>query len=187
MISGRAFLLISSFVLSASWLGNPAGSQDKKPSPEAPPDLVKQLVRDSTETKACLDKHEGAVESIGLTLEEIDLDGDGTPEYILRVTSDPDDCGLCGVVKCPQWVYRKSEDGYRLLLGKNEADFSTLKTRTKGYLDIQNEKPSRNNTFDIEIYKWDGKSYVLTQCGEREIVGSRGEEPIYKTRYHPCK
>jgi hypothetical protein len=187
MIPGRAFLLVTSVVLSTSWLGNQAGSQDKKPSTEAPPDLVKQLVKDSADTKACLDKHEGAVASIGLAIEELDLDGDGKPEYILRVTSDPDDCGLCGAVKCPQWIYLKSEDGYRLLLGKNEADFSTLKTRTKGYLDIQNEVPSRNNTFYIEIYKWDGKSYALTQCGEREIVGSRGEEPIYKTRYYRCK
>lgn len=67
---------------------------------------------------------------------------------------------LCGAKQCSGWLYRKTTEGYELLLEAHVGDIVLRRAVTNGYRDVGiqymggfNYPPSE------EIYKFDGRRY----------------------------
>jgi hypothetical protein len=70
-----------------------------------PEDLAKKILADDAKLEFCLREQSKSVELRSLlVLETVDLNGDKTPEYIVR-TDVHNNC-LCGNRSCSGWIYR---------------------------------------------------------------------------------
>ncbi|MGI8542882.1 MAG: hypothetical protein ACR2MD_05310 [Aridibacter sp.] len=94
----------------------------------------------------------------------IDLNGDGVSEYIIHGI-------LCGSVNCQVWIYRKTKNGYsQIPFEESVTSLKTLKTKTKGYFDIQIEGHASAAESEIRIYKFNGSGYKISECFSKEYV-----------------
>ena len=91
-----------------------AFAQNREPSKEVRSKLFRQVLADFSELRECVEKEEGGVRAAeeGATVEEVDLNRDGIPEYEVGLSSP---CA-CGMVNCSIYVYRQSRAGSELIL-----------------------------------------------------------------------
>jgi hypothetical protein len=95
------------------------------------------------------------------------LDDDKQPEYV--VSGNGSCCG--GARRCNQWIYQKTQKGYRKIFGGREGlqgDIDILKTRTNGYRDIRSSMYSGDTTFQ-DISKYNGRSYKVVKKSLKSI------------------
>lgn len=153
------------------------GAQKREASKEVRSKLFQQLMTD-TDLRSCFVQEDGGVlaAELGTTVEEVDLNRDGVPEYEISLSSG---CA-CGTVNCAIYLYRQSRGGYELILDAASGyGLDVLKTSSNGYLDVL--VTARNNvaTTSEATYKFDGKQYRETSA--RLVNPETGEnKPAYR-------
>jgi hypothetical protein len=169
-----AVLLLFACVHSAS----PRSVPQKEPSKEIRSKLFKQVLADYSETRECIEKEEGGVRAAeeGMTVEEVDVNRDGVPEYEVGLSSP---C-VCGMVNCSIYLYRQSVGGYELILdGAAGLGLELLKTSTNGHADLRVDARDTAATQSRTIYKFDGKQY--RESGATVVNPQTGEsKPAYR-------
>lgn len=156
-----------------------AFAQNREASKEVRSKLFKQIMATFGELRECVEKEEGGVRAAeeNTTVEEVDLNRDGVPEYEVGLSSPCD----CGMVNCSIYVYRQSRAGYELILdGASGFGLEVLKTSTNGYADVRVEARDNAATRSDTTYKFDGKQYresstrlVNPQTGESKPASRR--------------
>jgi hypothetical protein len=94
---------------------------------------------------------------------------------------------LCGAQNCGFWIYRKTGNGYELLLkGIASVKVRAANTVAKGYRDIVSETHASANEIIVRNYRYDGRAYQLQRCVNRAYYDDNGKftkEPNYR----PCE
>ena len=174
VLVGISFVLLSGLAVSAT-----PGAQKREASKEVRSKLFKQVLADFGELRECVEKEEGGVRAAeeGTTVEEVDLNRDGVPEYEVGLSSP---CA-CGMVNCSIYVYRQSRGGYELILdGAAGFGLEVLKTSSKGYADVRVEARDNAATRSDTTYKFDGKQY--RESDTRLVNPETGESKQASTR-----
>lgn len=119
--------------------------------------IVQQLVSDRGITADCVREAGGASKVV--SIKPLDLNRDGKPEFIVSGESG---CAF-GANSPYGWVYRKTANGYEVLLdaGPN-IGISRKKTQTKGYYDLAVDTMgnfSTNWKAQTTTYKFNGTRY----------------------------
>lgn len=156
-----------------------AFAQNREASKEVRSKLFRQVLADFSELRECVEKEEGGVRAAeeGATVEEVDLNRDGIPEYEVGLSSP---CA-CGMVNCSIYVYRQSRAGYELILdGAAGFGLEVLKTSSNGYADVRIEARDNAATRADTTYKFDGKQY--RESGTRLVNPETGESKQASTR-----
>ena len=149
-----------------------AFAQNREASKEVRAALFKQVLAEFGELRECIQQEQGGARAAeeGTTVEEVDLNRDGVPEYEVGLSSP---CA-CGMVNCSIYVYRQSRSGYELILdGTAGFGLEVLKTSSNGYADVRIEARDTAATRSETTYKFDGKQY--RESGSRIIHGETGE------------
>ena len=155
-----------------------SGAQKREASNEVRSKLFKQVMTDVEDLRSCIDQDEGGARAAEekTTVEEVDLNRDGVPEYEVGISGG---CA-CGTVNCAIYLYRQTPRGYELILdGAFGYGLDVLKTSTNGYADVL--VTARNNaaTASEATYKFDGKQYHETSA--RLVNPETGEsKPAYR-------
>ena len=131
----------------------------KRRTVEVPKEIVQQLINDKELKELIKLRPGGSAEN--LVAEPIDLNDDGKPELEVHGIGS----GICGAANCVTWIYRKTANGYQMLL---DADIiqrvEPQKTFTKGYRDIITSMHGSAWDSDLTLYKFDGKQYRRMGC-----------------------
>ena len=157
-----AMLLISAAIISAQ---SPRGKVQSKPVRETAASIQKallgQLASDGEITGKCTERFQNA--SGGISLKAVDLNGDGKPEYLLRLSDDMQ--SKCfGETKATVWCYGKAATGeYVRLLSADTTDrtiddFSAKKTVHRGYADLELDM-TQGLFLESVVYRFDGARY----------------------------
>ena len=119
--------------------------------------LFQQLLDDYAELRDCLKTEEGGIGAArdSMTAEEVDLNGDGIPEFELQLTGT---CS-CGAHNCSIWVYRGAGQTYESILDGSGLGLEVLKTSSNGYADLRINAHDTAATESRTRYKFDGKQY----------------------------
>jgi hypothetical protein len=172
-----ALILTLVFVSSLTVVTAPR-AQKREASKEVRSKLFKQLLSDYTELRECVEKEEGGTRAAeeGTTVEEVDLNRDGVPEYEVG----PSSACACGMVNCSIYLYRQSAGGYESLLeGASGYGLDLLKTSSNGYADMSVTARDTAATASHTTYKFDGKQYRET--GSTIVHQGTGEsKPAYR-------
>jgi hypothetical protein len=153
-----ALVCASLLVVSGLAVEATPGKQHREASKEVRSRLFKQVIADFGELRECIAREEGGARTAeeGTTVEEVDLNRDGVPEYQVGLSSPCD----CGMVNCSIYVYRASRSGHELILdGTAGLGLEVLKTSTNGYADVRIEARDTAFTRSETTYKFDGKQY----------------------------
>jgi hypothetical protein len=142
---------------------NPASVTAQGALPPIPKKLVDLFFKDTcTPSLKCTDE-EVAIWRSRFNYEAHDLNGDGVPEFFLSIQHH-DWCGAGS--NCGNDVYMKVGGGYRVIL--SNVRLKVLKTRTKGFRDIESQfrmgvctRPDGKDGWEIIVtsYKFDGTNY----------------------------
>lgn len=131
------------------------------PKAEIPRDLVRQLIADINTNKnnVRLSQADLTILRRSLKHELHDLDGDGASEFFLFIEHS-DWCGAGS--NCSYWVYRKTEEGYSLLV--KDAVLRVQEIITNGFRDLASETPvgfcaENVQRLSVTPYKYDGAKY----------------------------
>ncbi len=89
-----------------------AAAQNREASKEVRSKLFKQVMADVGELRECVEQEEGGARAAeeGTTVEEVDLNRDGVPEYEVGLSGP---CA-CGMVNCSIYLYRQSPARLRI-------------------------------------------------------------------------
>jgi hypothetical protein len=148
-----SFVLVSGLVVHST-----PGAQNREASKEVKSKLFKQVLAEFGELRECVEKEEGGARAAeeGTTVEEVDLNRDGVPEYHMQLSSPCD----CGMVNCAIYVYRQNAGGYQLILDNASGlGLGIATTRTNGFVDLEIESRATAFTRLTTTYKFDGKQY----------------------------
>lgn len=147
-------------------------TQKREASKEIRAKLFKQLLAESNELRECMEQEEGGVRAAeeGTTVEEVDLNRDGVPEYEVGLSSP---CA-CGMVNCEIHVYRQTAGGYEVILDNASGlGLELLKTSSKGFADLRVDARNNAATYSVTTFKFDGKKY--RDVGTRVVHHETGE------------
>lgn len=92
----------------------------------------------------------------------IDVDGDGSNELAIRNYCAP-------VGNCQFWIFKKKENGYEIILPVKDNSVQTFKLRrskTNSLFDLETKSHGDAWSGGLDIYKFDGKEYKLSECYE---------------------
>lgn len=90
----------------------------------------------------------------------VDVNGDGKKELGIR-----NECAPVG--NCQFWLLKKGVRGYEVILKSLPGAVQTFKfknTKTNGYFDLETKDHADAWSGRIEIYKFNGKKYVVSEC-----------------------
>lgn len=131
-------------------------------------EVVQQLIRDRELTSDCVRREGGPSEIVGISF--TDLNSDGVPELIVGGTRS---CA-CAARRCYQWVYRRANTSYELLLSAGPVDEITpLRTATNGYRDLRVITPVGDSA-TIQTYRFDGRHYTNQRVSSSVGVARSG-------------
>jgi hypothetical protein len=166
--------LIVGIIISSTFLF-PTASQNV--TSQIPEQLVQQLIKDINTNKNNFHLSDGDLTVLrkNLRYELHDLNRDSKPEFFLYIDHS-DWCGAGG--NCSYWIYQKEDGGYKLLL--EDKELRVMRSLTKGYRDLVSRVPMGFCAVNVQrvwtsFYKYNGKSYQLSMCGDGCI-------PIKKSR-----
>ena len=121
-------------------------------------ELLAQLLKDRADLVECL-AQEGpgrkAEYLANVSVEAVELNGDGRPEYFVEPQGGCD----CGAHNCDLFVYRHVGGGYELMLEGNGVGLAAEKTFSNGYADISVEAQGSALTRFRTYYKFGGRGY----------------------------
>ena len=176
MISYRPIALVCISLLLQSIVT--PGAQKREASKEIRSKLFKQLLAEDRELRECIQQEEGGARTAeeSTTVEEVDLNRDGVPEYEVGPTSP---CA-CGMVNCSIYLYRQTPQGYESILeNASGMGIEFLKTSSNGYIDLRIDARNNAATYSSSTYKFDGKQYRETSS--RIVHHETGEsKPAYR-------
>jgi hypothetical protein len=153
-----ATLVCASLVFCLGLVTASPAAQQREASKEVRSKLFKQLLAENRELRECIEAEEGGALAAEekTTVEEVDLNRDGIPEYEVGLSSPCE----CGMVNCSIYVYRQVGRGYELILDDASGmGLELLKTSSKGYLDLRVDARNNAATYSTTKYKFDGKKY----------------------------
>lgn len=153
-----AALVCAAVMLSAGLVSRVPAVPQREASKEVRSKLFNQLLAENKELRECIEGEEGGVRAAeeGTTVEEVDLNRDGVPEYEVG----PSGPCTCGMVNCSIYLYRQSPRGYELILEDAAGlGIELLKTSSKGYADLRIDARNNAATYSRTTYKFDGKQY----------------------------
>ena len=132
-------------------------AQKREASKEVRSKLFKQVMAEYKDMRECIEQEEGGARTAeeGTTVEEVDLNRDGVPEYEVQLSSP---CA-CGMVNCMIFVYRQSPRGYESILESVGLGVELLKTSSHGYVDLRIEARDTAATRSEVTYKFNGRQY----------------------------
>ncbi len=144
---------------------------------EMPKDLIQKFTADINNNKNNFRLSATDLELLNKNLkyELHDLNGDGILEFFLFI----DHSNWCGAGNnCSYWVYRKTKEGYGLLV--EDKVLRVKETMTNGYRDLSSETPmgfcERNvQRVSVTPYKFDGERYQA-QRGKTECQAFTPQE-----------
>ena len=175
MISYRLIALVC---ISLLLLSGVTPAQKREASKEIRSKLFKQLLTEDRDLRECIQQEEGGAGKAeeGTTVEEVDLNRDGVPEYEVGPSSP---CA-CGMVNCSIYLYRQTPQGYESILeGASGMGIEYLKTLSNGYVDLRVDARNNAATYSSSTYKFDGKQYRETSS--RIVDSETGEsKPAYR-------
>lgn len=155
-----------------------SGAQKREASKEVRSKLFKQVMADVRDLRECVEQEQGGARTAeeGTTVEEVDLNRDGVPEYEVGLSSP---CA-CGMVNCSIYLYRQGPRGYEMILDEASGyGLEVLKTSSNGYLDVRVEARNNAATSSVSTYKFDGKQY--REANARIVQQETGEsKPAYR-------
>lgn len=156
----------------------PLAAQKREASKEVQSKLFKQVLAEYPDVRECIDKEEGGarVAEENATVEEVDLNRDGVPEYEVSLSGP---C-VCGMVNCSIYVYRQRAGGYESILeDASGLGIELLKTSSNGFTDLRIDARDTAATVSSTTYKYDGKQY--REAGTRLIQQETGEsKPAFR-------
>ena len=141
---------------------------------EVPKEIVLQLSHDE-DLKECFEERNGGAAK-NLRAEFIELNHDSTAELQVHGIGS---C-ICGANNCANWVYRKTGDGYQLILDAGSINhIEVKKTLTNGYRDLVTAVHQSAFSTGLAVYTFDGKEYRLKECFQRSYssTGRRQRPP----------
>ncbi|HYP26908.1 MAG TPA: hypothetical protein VE262_09335 [Blastocatellia bacterium] len=135
--------------------------------------IVQRLIKDETpdeQEQLIRDVEDRIAGMAGLfCAEAIDLDKDGRQDLLIRLYSS--DLPGCGTANCSVWAYRRTAEGYELLLeGWGVVPIIALKTSTNGHLDLKTVERLSGVKRNITVYKFDSRQYRARECISRTYV-----------------
>ena len=148
-------------------------------SMETPQDEQEKITRDA-------EKMKGGVAGL-FCAESVDLDRDGKADLLIHQADV--EGAFCGAHNCPVWVYRRTNDGYTMLLedtGGYLSPIEALKTSTNGYRDIRTMQQSSAVEHEITVFKFDGKKYRARVCTTEKYAGKRRGKDRFTYLTHKC-
>ena len=78
---------------------------------------------------------------------------------------------LCPDGNCSFWIFQKTSGGIALLLNDvGVHDFYFKSARTNGYLDIVISTHNAPFNYKLDVYRFDGTSYMLEECWDRSFA-----------------
>lgn len=108
----------------------------------------------------------------GMSVVKRDINGDRQPEYFVEIYSG----GICGALaNCPDWVYQKTGNEYRLLLRTFCRELKPEKTSTNKYRDLRSTGGDTAERDAFSIYKFNGNKYKAKSCFSR-IYAVKGKK-----------
>lgn len=141
--------------------------------------LLKQVLAEYPDVRECVEKEQGGTRTAeeNMSVEEMDLNGDGVMEYEVELSSPCD----CGMVNCSIYIYRQTPAGYESILkDASGLNLQRLKTSTRGYTDLRVDARDSAAAELQTFYKFDGTRYreassslVNKQTGERKPASRR--------------
>lgn len=153
-----------------------AASAVSQSRPQAPVNvkraILQQLLRDDEAVTKSIKNYSGGFDAAAkdMSVETIDLNHNGKPEFMVEGVLGG---MLCGASNCPSWIYRKTRDGYSLLLSESGSGISVERSSTNGYRDLRNSGHYSASETYVTIYKFDGHKYRARDCSIQEYVGKR--------------
>ena len=164
---------------------------------KVPQDLASQLLRQAFKSMETpqdeqdkitheAEKRKGGVASL-FCAEAVDLNRDGKQDLLIHQADV--EGAFCTSQNCPVWVYRRTNDGYKMLLeatGGYITPIEALKTLTNGYRDIRTYEHSSAVEHEITIYKFDGRAYRASVCTAEKFIGKRRGRDRFKYTTHKC-
>lgn len=120
----------------------------------------------------------------------IDLNGDGVPEVIAQAWEMKAGCGATG--NCPIWVFSKSDNGYKLLLGGDGWTFQIFTvqpTVTNGYHDLVLGFHDSASEKTLEVYRFKNGKYRRDECYDADWapIDAKGWHWLKNPVITPCK
>lgn len=110
-----------------------------------------------------------------MKVEKRDINGDRKPEYFVEIYSG----GICGALaNCPDWVYQKTGNTYKLLLRTFGRELTAEKTSTNKYRDLRSTGGDTAERDAFSIYKFDGNKYRAKNCFSRIFAANGKKEKI---------
>lgn len=150
-------------------------------SPEEKVALVEQMIRDNKISAECI-QEDGGPRKVA-SVDFVDLNNDGVGEFEVVGKG----CGCVGARRCQMLYYRKTPNGYELLLDAGPSEASVNKEMTNGYRDIGVAGFAGNDIYGT-VFKYIGAKYVASECSESTYVGAdRNGDPRFITRRVPCR
>ena len=119
-----------------------------------PRELFAQLRRDLSDDPVFADERE--LQATVRVADRMDLDGDGSDEYVLGTTGVH--CGATG--NCAFWVYRREAGDWRRIHSAYGFGVEALSTRTNGFVDVASTSRTSANETSRETYAFNGEEYV---------------------------
>lgn len=131
-------------------------AEDAIQHPVGVPAEVLQLLRRDERNRTCLEDNQSAddIPPTWFTASEIDLNNDKEKDLIVKANNP---C-LFGANIDPFWVFRKSTDGYELVLRVHTLSLEVLDISTRGYRDIRTQAATAKEVLTT-MYKFDGNKY----------------------------
>jgi hypothetical protein len=117
----------------------------------------------------------------------IDLNGNGKPEVIAQAVGLESGCSPTG--NCPIWVFMKSGNQYKSILGRDAIQTFTIQpTSTNGLRDIVLGMHGSATEQELHLYRFEGQQYRETACYEANwsrLVGDDVQE-LKEPEIDPC-
>lgn len=120
----------------------------------------------------------------------IDMNEDGMPEVIAQAWGVQAGCGATG--NCPFWVFSKSDNGYKLILGGdgwNFQIFTVQPTVTNGYHDLVLGFHDSASEKTLEVYRFKNGKYRRGACYDADWapMDAKGWHVLKNPIITPCK
>jgi hypothetical protein len=114
----------------------------------------------------------------------IDLNGDGVPEVVAQGMIG---CGATG--NCPFWVFRKTKQGYELILEGEAQTFTIQKPTSNGFPDIVLSRHGSYSSGDLAHYQFKEDIYQNVGCSYYEWTVLEGEKvsELREPSVTPCR
>ena len=156
-------LILTLLLIGFSAFINPFVLAQQSKEIHAPKAVVKQLLKN--EELAWQIKLDADGNAVNLVAAKLNLKQNTKSEFLAvrGINSE-----ICGANNCVAWIYKKTQNKYRLLLDAGAiSGFEVQKSVTKGYRDVIARGHSSAWESVLALYKFDGKKYRLSQCYNR--------------------